>query len=373
MNIYFGENLKQLRQKQDFTQEKLAEFFGVSFQTISKWERGDTYPDITMLPEIALFFKISVDELLGVNKTENEDEIIKLLTEFDNYLNDTEKQDELIEYMIKKFPNDFRVQVRHLGMLSCKVEKDNVNEYLPKIQAIYSNIQNNCTNDEVRIRAKHLMASLYNRLAYYGNNKITFKDVENILMEMPRMRDSRELLISYIYPPTEPRRTELSMNSVETELSCLYHGLFHYAFFDYFNVKGEYVNGKYEKEYIIELLEKCLKMLDFFYDDGNYGVMWRTVAYDYGHLGHLYFEIGNEDKAIENLRKSAELAKKFDAMDRITTMKSKLFYGKTFDKHTLGSTYIASSRMYQLMTEKYPLSDEFKQKDDFKEILMLLE
>ena len=56
MNIYFGENLKALRQKRNLTQEKLAEFLNVSFQTISKWERGDTYPDISMLPEIALFF-----------------------------------------------------------------------------------------------------------------------------------------------------------------------------------------------------------------------------------------------------------------------------------------------------------------------------
>ena len=76
MNIYFGENLKALRQKRNLTQEKLAEFLNVSFQTISKWERGDTYPDISMLPEIALFFKVSVDDLLGVNKAENEEKLL---------------------------------------------------------------------------------------------------------------------------------------------------------------------------------------------------------------------------------------------------------------------------------------------------------
>lgn len=40
MNIYFGENLKELRLKRNLTQEKLADFLGVSFQTVSKWERG---------------------------------------------------------------------------------------------------------------------------------------------------------------------------------------------------------------------------------------------------------------------------------------------------------------------------------------------
>ena len=82
MNIYFGENLKNLRKEKNLTQEKLADFLGVSFQTVSKWERGDTYPDITMLPEIAGFFKISVDDLLGVNRAENEKEILRCLDHF---------------------------------------------------------------------------------------------------------------------------------------------------------------------------------------------------------------------------------------------------------------------------------------------------
>ena len=87
MNIYFGENLKNLRREKNLTQEKLADFLGVSFQTVSKWERGDTYPDITMLPEIAGFFKISVDDLLGVNRAENEKEITEKLQEYDNLTN----------------------------------------------------------------------------------------------------------------------------------------------------------------------------------------------------------------------------------------------------------------------------------------------
>lgn len=370
MNIYFNENLKQLRQSRNLTQERLADFLGVTFQTVSKWERGESYPDIAMLPEIASYFKVSVDDLLGANRAEDEIEIQNMLTQFDNFVNDMEKKSELLKTMIKKFPNDFRVQVKQLGMLMCEEEEDG--EKIAKIQAIYHNIQNNCTNDEIRIRAKHLMAGYYSRLAHYGKQGITFEDVMDIVMQMPKMEDSRERVISYIYPPDKPDRLELSMESVETELTCFYHGLFHYAFFDYFNAQGEYVQGKYEKEYIIELLEKSLKMLEFFYEDGNYGKMWRTIAYDYGHLGHLSFEVGNEEKAIEYLRKSAELAKRFDNMDRITTMKSKLFNGKTFDKETLGSTYIASTRMIQLFTEKYPLSDEFKSKKEFKDIIEYL-
>ncbi|MDE5995641.1 MAG: helix-turn-helix domain-containing protein, partial [Eubacterium sp.] len=85
MNIYFSENLKKLRQSKNLTQERLAEFLGVAFQTISKWERGESYPDITFLPKIASFFNTSIDDLLGVNKAKDDQEITNFIYEYDNY------------------------------------------------------------------------------------------------------------------------------------------------------------------------------------------------------------------------------------------------------------------------------------------------
>lgn len=40
MTIYLGENIKRLRHENELTQEKLSEFLGVTFQTVSNWERG---------------------------------------------------------------------------------------------------------------------------------------------------------------------------------------------------------------------------------------------------------------------------------------------------------------------------------------------
>lgn len=65
MNFKLAENLQLLRKQKGRTQEELAEIFGVSSQSVSKWELGINCPDITLLPKIADYYRVSIDELLG--------------------------------------------------------------------------------------------------------------------------------------------------------------------------------------------------------------------------------------------------------------------------------------------------------------------
>ncbi len=62
----FDENLRNLRKEKDLSQEYLAEKMGVSRQTISKWENGTAMPDLKKLTELAEFFEVSMDNLLGL-------------------------------------------------------------------------------------------------------------------------------------------------------------------------------------------------------------------------------------------------------------------------------------------------------------------
>ena len=73
MNQYVtGANIKGLREKQKMTQAELAGKLNVSDKTISKWETGKGYPDITLLEPIATVFGISLTELLSGNTIKNE-------------------------------------------------------------------------------------------------------------------------------------------------------------------------------------------------------------------------------------------------------------------------------------------------------------
>ena len=56
--IKIGEMIKTKRKERDFTQEELANILGVTKAAVSKWETSESYPDITMLPQIAQLFHI---------------------------------------------------------------------------------------------------------------------------------------------------------------------------------------------------------------------------------------------------------------------------------------------------------------------------
>ena len=58
-----GNKISDLRKKENLSQEKLAEKLGVTRQTISKWELGETAPDILQAKELAKIFNVSLDEL----------------------------------------------------------------------------------------------------------------------------------------------------------------------------------------------------------------------------------------------------------------------------------------------------------------------
>ena len=58
-----AENIKALRKKKGMTQEELAENLHISAQAVSKWETGQSCPDVEMLPKLAIIFDTSLDKL----------------------------------------------------------------------------------------------------------------------------------------------------------------------------------------------------------------------------------------------------------------------------------------------------------------------
>ena len=73
--ISIARNIARMRKENALTQEDLATFLGVTKASVSKWETGQSYPDIELLPRIATFFGISIDELVGYEPQLSKQEI----------------------------------------------------------------------------------------------------------------------------------------------------------------------------------------------------------------------------------------------------------------------------------------------------------
>lgn len=77
MDLNLGNVIKRLRIEHSITQEELAAYLEISYQAVSKWETGTTLPDITLLPKIATYFGVKIDDLFSIN---HEDELSRIDT-----------------------------------------------------------------------------------------------------------------------------------------------------------------------------------------------------------------------------------------------------------------------------------------------------
>ena len=113
MNINLADQLKKLRKEKNVSQEKLASYLNISYQAVSKWENGNAYPDIQFLPEIARFFGISIDELLQVEKIDEQALLEKYTSEAEALFRNNEQDEKLLtlwKEAYQKMPNNIEVK-----------------------------------------------------------------------------------------------------------------------------------------------------------------------------------------------------------------------------------------------------------------------
>ncbi len=110
-SIYkLGRNIAEIRKKRGYTQKSFGEILDVNEKTISKWERGITAPDVTLLTSIADVLNVTVDELLRGEKLDNEEKVI----ENDNVFN-VEEEEKSPEVNENSDPSDVWLEKRYLG------------------------------------------------------------------------------------------------------------------------------------------------------------------------------------------------------------------------------------------------------------------
>ena len=135
MKLYIGDTIKRLRQQNGLTQEKLAEKLGVSFQSVSRWEGGTSYPDIELIPEIARFFNVTTDELMGLEKTLMDKKLEEALKRIEGDIPLKERL--VIQRQIHHdFPFDSGVLYGMINTLGELCEEGNEGEYYEELKKL---------------------------------------------------------------------------------------------------------------------------------------------------------------------------------------------------------------------------------------------
>lgn len=184
MEFKIGNNIKKYRVKHNMTQEQLAEYLNVSHQAVSKWEAGSTMPDVYMLPELAKFFDVSIDELFGYNNIAEKKAIDNIISLVDEACNNT-RLDQAEEYCkdgLKKYPRSDKLKCKMAVILKTKYlisDNKNVSWLEDAISLCEDVIETSRDERLIHISTKTKAISY----AYLGDKISALRTAENIVRD----------------------------------------------------------------------------------------------------------------------------------------------------------------------------------------------
>ncbi len=174
MTNNLGETIRRLRKLHDITQETLADAVGVTIPAVSKWERGECLPDVTLIVPIAAYFGITTDELLGVSEEVKRAKIQKWYDDYKPYVWLMTKETAQARFdgllaLMEEYPNDFELMNNYIvfAVLDPEFHDDydqtvkSRKKNFKKIEECCRTIIDKCTDGEKRQTAIDGLAELY--------------------------------------------------------------------------------------------------------------------------------------------------------------------------------------------------------------------
>lgn len=315
MTINISANLKKLRKQREMTQEDLADFIGVSFQAVSKWERNEGYPDITILPVIANYFGVTLDELVGMDEMKNEvqkEETDKKKRE----LVSAGKIGEAIELLresLKTFPNDFYF----LAELACYLDghgktEEECRKNRDESIKISERILEFCTDSKIR---SDVQANMCFTLWRSGEAERAVSVAETL----PGLYKTKEVALASFLSGTE--KTELCQTTIQKLCWIFWAQTKHLA-----------QAGHYSVEEKLAIYKKAIAIYELVYDSGD--LLYANVrVYDtYYKMAQLCADGNAFEEAIDYLEKAAEHAVAFSTLPEKQKYKSLLVNTLEYDR-----------------------------------------
>lgn len=196
--LNIGDNIIRLRHMKKITQEQLADFIGVTKGSVSKWETGQSTPDILLLPQIATYFDVTVDELLGYEPQLSSEQIEKIYHELaadfaENAFEDTmHKSRELVKQYYSCYRFLFQIGVLWLNHISLAKNQEEQKEIMKAITDLCNHILSGSQDFGVCSNAVILKSYVNLQL---GNVSKVIDDLEDTLNPEKLANQSDSVLI----------------------------------------------------------------------------------------------------------------------------------------------------------------------------------
>ncbi|MBQ2826211.1 MAG: helix-turn-helix transcriptional regulator [Clostridia bacterium] len=258
MNL--GNKIRELRKANNLTQEQLASSLNISAQAVSKWEMEASYPDMTMIPTIAAFFKVSLDELFDFDIKNIDKEIEDIIMEYKNYFwSNFDKAEEILLDGLKLYPASIQLKTELFELYAYNADRGD--EHITKALELGSHIVSVSQDIFCTCRTKSNIIRIYKHLER-EKGEDHYEDIKNIIDTLP-----------YMYPYMLQDKMRLSADLI----------------------KGE--EGMNEA--------KDLKIIE-----------WQEFFIACDRVGHRYFEMGDYENAMINFKESVDVIERFMYPDK---------------------------------------------------------
>lgn len=155
MKLNIAQNLRKYRKERGLTQEQLAKELAISAQSVSKWECGDGYPDIELLPNIANHLKISVDALIGNDSEGKKEDLAYFQKHFwsgDNLPGTGNVRERRVQFAAdywRKYPEEYQIASMIVHELTFG-ENRNPEKFRPLLYEAAEKILSECPDPFIR-------------------------------------------------------------------------------------------------------------------------------------------------------------------------------------------------------------------------------
>lgn len=180
--LYLSQNLRKYRTMKNLTQEDIAEYLHVTPQSVSKWERGESYPDITFLPALANIFETSIDILIGMDTIRAEEtrmNIHKKATMFQQN-GDYQAAEKVYRQALLTYPNKPGMMLGLAGVLALQNKSEEAIEWMERGLPL-------SVNEKQKATTRAVLCFLYLKIG-------KAEKANALAATLPHTRESREVI-----------------------------------------------------------------------------------------------------------------------------------------------------------------------------------